>query len=72
MSATRSTISFHEHNWQKIAQQKNRSKLVNTALDYYFRAQDFLKDKEEEFILQELHHYEKTGEHYSAEETFEK
>jgi len=71
MSVVRSTISFQPQNWKKIACVKNRSKLVNKALEYYFTAQDFLKKKEEEFILQELGHYRKTGERYSLEKTLE-
>lgn len=70
MSATRSTISFNQNNWKRIANSKNRSALVNKALDYFFKAQSFLKSKEEEFILSELERYEKTGEHYTFDETF--
>ena len=70
MAIVRSTIAFAEKNWQKLATQKNRSKLVNTALDYYFRAQGFLQEKEEEFFLQEMKHFKDSGESYTFEETF--
>lgn len=70
MSVTRSTISFEPENWSKIQGADNRSRLVNEALAYFFSAKDFLKEKEEEFILGELAHYKKTGEHYSFDETF--
>ena len=70
MPAIRSTISFTSQNWKSIQNEKNRSKLVNTAVEYYLKAQNFLREKEEEFILQELKHYQKTGESYSFEETF--
>lgn len=70
MTATRSSISFNQNNWKQIANSKNRSALVNKALEYYFKAQAFLKSKEEEFILSELEHYQKTGEHYTFDETF--
>ena len=40
------------------------------ALKFYFTAKAALKKKEEEFILNELAHYESTREAYSFEETF--
>lgn len=70
MPAIRSTISFTQKNWKNIQDEKNRSKLVNTAVEYYLKAQNFLQEKEQEFILQELNHYEDTGESYSFDETF--
>lgn len=70
MSASRSTISFTEKNWGKLAQTSNKSKTVNVALKFYFDSKELLKEKEEEFILNELQHYEKTGESYGFEETF--
>lgn len=70
MSVTRSTVSFTENNWNRITDANNRSKLVNDALTYFFTAQDYLKEKEEEFILGELKHYQDSGEHYTFEETF--
>lgn len=48
----------------------NKSKLVNKALEFYFGSKKLLKQKEEEFILNELSHFESTGEKYSFEETF--
>lgn len=48
----------------------NKSKVVNTALKFYFDSKELLKKKEEEFILNELAHYEQTGEIYTFEETF--
>ena len=70
MSVTRSTVSFTENNWNKISGTSNRSKLVNDALAYFFAAKDYLKEKEEEFILNELKHYQDSDEHYTFEETF--
>lgn len=70
MSVSRSTISFTEYNWQNLQKSKNKSQIVNSALKFFFDAQKLVKKKEEEFILQELHNYEKTGEVYSFEETF--
>ncbi|MBI5415060.1 hypothetical protein HZA38_06140 [Candidatus Peregrinibacteria bacterium] len=70
MSVVRSTISFTPQNWGKVTSAANKSKVVNTAVEYYFRAQDYLAKKEEEFILQELKHYKKTGERYTFEEVF--
>ena len=58
MSVTRSTVSFTQQNWQGLKNAPNRSKLVNKALDYYFKAQNFIKDKEEEFLLLELADYQ--------------
>ena len=45
--------------------------MVNAALQFYFDSKELLKQKEEEFILNELANYEETGEAYSFEETFE-
>lgn len=70
MTVIRSTISFQEKNWNKVKGVKNRSKLVNDALENYFRMKNFLKEKEEEFILNEFKHYEETGESYTFDETF--
>lgn len=70
MPASRSSISFTEDNWDKIQSASNKSKVVNTALKFYFDSKALLKQKEEEFILKELSHYEDTGEVYSFEETF--
>lgn len=70
MAVSRSTISFTEQNWKKLAESDNKSKTVNAALKFYFDSKDLLKEKEEEFILNELNHYEETGESYNLEETF--
>ncbi|MBI4235280.1 hypothetical protein HY604_03190 [Candidatus Peregrinibacteria bacterium] len=70
MSASRSTISFTEQNWKKLADTENKSKTVNVALKFFFDSKELLKKREEEFILSELEHYEDTGESYSFEETF--
>lgn len=70
MSVTRSTVSFTDQNWNEVSKAKNKSRLVNQALTYFFDAQKFLKEKEEEFILNELKHYQDTGEHYTFDETF--
>lgn len=70
MGASRSTISFTEDNWKAIRNADNKSKVVNVALNFYLDSKRLLKKKEEEFILNELAHYENTGESYSLEETF--
>ena len=70
MPASRSTISFEEQNWKILQEQKNKSKVVNTALRFYFNSKDLLKKKEEEFIINELAHYENHKETYSFKETF--
>ena len=70
MVAARTTIAFDQLTWPKLKKAKNKSKLVNKALEYYFSAQEYLKKKEEEFILWEFAHYENTGESYSFDETF--
>lgn len=70
MPATRSTISFTEDNWHKIESEKNKSKLVNQAIEYFYKSKDFLKNKEEDFILNELAHFDAVNESYSYEETF--
>ncbi len=70
MPASRSTISFEEQNWEALQKVPNKSKVVNVALKFYLDSKAILKKKEEEFILNELAHYEDTGEAYSFEETF--
>lgn len=70
MAVKRSTIAFNSNNWEKIVDADNRSKLINEALAYFFHAQDYLKEKEEEFILGELANYKDTDEHYTFDETF--
>ncbi|MFC1615923.1 hypothetical protein ACFL21_02175 [Patescibacteria group bacterium] len=70
MPASRSTVSFTESNWEKLAKSDNKSKTVNIALKFYFDSKELLKQKQEEFILNELQHYEDTDKAYSFEETF--
>jgi len=70
MPASRTTISFNEKNWEKIKNAKNKSSLVNQALQFFFHAKKTLKQREEEFILEEIAHYNETGESYSLEEIF--
>jgi hypothetical protein len=70
MPASRSTISFTEQNWRKLESSNNKSKVVNIALRFFFDSKELLKEKEEDFILNELQHYDDTGESYSFEETF--
>jgi len=72
MSASRSTVSFNEENWKALQEVRNKSKVVNLALEFYFDAKRLMKKKEENFILNELKHYEDTDESYSFEETFKK
>lgn len=70
MPASRSTISFTEQNWRKLESSNNKSKVVNIAIRFFFDSKELLKEKEEDFILNELQHYDDTGESYSFEETF--
>lgn len=70
MSASRSSISFSEENWSKLQSVNNKSKMVNAALKFYFDSKELVKKKEEEFILNEIAHYEATGESYTWDETF--
>ena len=70
--SARSTISFNKENWQMVKDEKNKSRLVNEAIRYFYDAKEFLKEKEEDFILSELVHYDSVGESYSYEDTFGK
>lgn len=70
MPASRSTVSFSEDNWKALQKVNNKSKVVNLALAFYFDARKMLKKREEEFIFNELKHYEDTGEAYDFGETF--
>ncbi|NQV90835.1 hypothetical protein HQ487_05545 [Candidatus Uhrbacteria bacterium] len=64
MPASRTTISFNEQNWKTLEKAENKSAVVNQALHFFFSAKKTLKQKEEEFILNELAHYTETGESY--------
>ena len=68
MPVSRTTISFNEQNWKNLKNEKNKSAFVNKALSFYISATKKLKEREEEFILNELAHYENTGESYSLQE----
>ena len=70
MTATRTSIAFNQDNWNKLASEPNRSKIVNKAVDLFYKTQQMLKEKEEAFLLDEIAHYMNTGEHYTFEETF--
>lgn len=70
MPASRSTVSFSSKNWKELKKAKNKSKVVNLALSFYFDAQEILKKRQEEFILNELKHYQESGESYSLKDTF--
>lgn len=70
MPVIRSTISFNEKNWDVLKNAKNKSKVVNKAISYFFASREFLKKKEIEFIKKELQHYEETGESYTSDEVF--
>lgn len=72
MPASRSTVSFNEENWKALQDVPNKSKVVNLALEFYFDAKRLMKKKEEDFIMNELRHYEASDESYSFEETFKK
>jgi len=69
MPASRTTISFNEKNWKALLKAKNKSALVNQALQFFLSAKMTLQQKEEEFILCELEHYNETGESYSLVES---
>lgn len=60
----------YEDNWKALQKVNNKSKVVNLALSFYFDAKKMLKKKEEDFIFNELQHYEETGEAYDFDETF--
>jgi hypothetical protein len=68
MPASRTTISFNEQNWKTLEKTDNKSAVVNQALQFFFSAKKMLKQKEEEFILDEIAHYNETGEVYSINE----
>lgn len=70
MAASRSTISFEQENWQKLEKEANKSQTVNIALKFYYSSKEKLKKAEEEFILNELAHFEETGESYNEDEVF--
>ena len=77
MSVKRSTVSFQGPVWEKLSQAKNRSKVVNEALKFYFALDRFKAEKnleyneaETDFVLQELKHFEASGEKYDYEAVF--
>ena len=68
MSVSRTTISFSEQNWKTLKKASNKSAVVNQALQFFFSAKKTLKQREEEFLLNELAHYAETEESYSLNE----
>ena len=72
MLTSKSTISFTENNWKRIKNAKNKSKVINKALSFYFDSKAHLKQKEEDFILEEHKNYKKNGEIYSHDQVFSK
>lgn len=70
MSVSRSTISFDQVNWSKLKNEKNKSRVVNAALRFFYDSKKAVEKAETDFILSELAHYEETGESYSADEVF--
>ncbi|MBT5808548.1 hypothetical protein HOI18_04720 [Candidatus Uhrbacteria bacterium] len=68
MPASRTTISFNEQNWKEVSKAKNKSAFVNNAVNFFVSTKKALKKKEEEFLLNELAHFEETNETYSLEE----
>lgn len=45
--------------------------MLKDALKLYFESEDNIRQKEEEFVLNEIKHHKETGEMYSFEETFQ-
>jgi len=73
MAVARATISFKDDVWKNIATTKNRSRVVNDALRYFFKAQAYLYDKEKEALLEALEdYYANPDDVYSFEEVFGK
>lgn len=77
MSVVKNSVSFEPEVWEALSEQPNRSRVVNNALKLYFTLENkraeqeaAWSEEEEKLILAELEHYEKTGESYSYEETF--
>lgn len=44
MAVTRSTVSFEPNIWAQLSKTKNRSRVVNNALNLYFSAEAFKAD----------------------------
>ena len=49
MSAIKTSITVDENNWKRLKNQKNRSRIINAALDLYFSRESFFKKAEKDF-----------------------
>jgi hypothetical protein len=45
----KTTFSIRKKNWKKIKDLKNRSNVVNQALELYFQKQEFINDMEKQW-----------------------
>lgn len=52
--SNRSTVRFTPNNWLRLENSSNKSKEVNAALELYFGAKDYAKQKEKEFMVRQM------------------
>ena len=57
MTHQRCSVSFTPETWARLQSEKNVSKAVNAAVNFYLDAKNFLKEQEHAFILKELAQY---------------
>lgn len=50
-------MSFSDSVWEKLQSEKNVSRTINAAVEFYFASKDYLKNQENDFILKELAKY---------------
>ncbi len=78
MSVSRSTVSFKPDIWARISQEKNRSRVINNALNLYFSTKDFRDSHQAQFSKEERTYLLETldaiqnnkGKNYTYEEVF--
>lgn len=63
---TKTSISLKAHNWKKLKNVKNRSVIINQALDLYFQKQKHMQEAEDKWIrniVEEAELQKKNGEY---------
>jgi hypothetical protein len=53
-TVAKTSISLKQHNWERLGNVKNRSVIINQALDLYFDRQSFMQQAEQKRLEQSI------------------
>lgn len=53
-TVAKTSISLKKHNREKLSDVKNRSVIINQALDLYFERQSFMQQAEQKWLEQSI------------------